>query len=75
MKAHEARAISNENKITLQAVLSGIAQSAKQGDTQHITPPGKELTLDIIQELTRKGYSIKEHTDPFNGMTGFIIGW
>ena len=74
MRAQEARSIAALKAPKLEEVLKSIENQAEAG-SNFIFIMGQIITPLLLQGLLELGYSIKEHTDPFNGMKGLNVSW
>jgi hypothetical protein len=74
MKAEEALSITKQKAPTLENVLANIKTQAENGFNNYWLM-GVFINPELMQALLSLGYSIRQHTDAFNGMKGLNISW
>lgn len=72
MTAQEARKIVEENEISIENILDEIKVRAEDGYRCTIH---SKLSINRVEKLISLGYSVREFTDPFNGIVNTIIEW
>lgn len=74
MNAKEARALAEQKAPKLEDVLKNIESSANSGNASFFLM-WVVISPELIQGLLAEGYTIREHTDPINGVKGLVISW
>lgn len=72
LPASQAKALTIQNQMPIERICSNIELSAKDGGKFRIFH--EYISLSVLSELMKLGYSIKETTGPV-GEDIFIISW
>jgi len=64
LSALQARHLTEENAITFEKISSSIRGLANSGSS-YTTLMGLEISMDVVAELIKAGYSVSKFTNPF----------